>query len=439
MDKVSLALQLILSLSILVVLHEFGHYLPAKWFKTRVEKFYLFFDPYFSLFKKKIGDTEWGIGWIPFGGYVKIAGMIDESMDKEQMKQAPQPWEFRSKKAWQRLIIMIGGVTVNFILGILIFAMMMFYWGESYLKTQDATYGMVVDSMGMKLGLKDGDKVLSVGGVEMLKFNSGLVNNEIVINQAKEMVVERDGQKINLPIPTDFVSEITKYENRGMALYHPRIKLDIKKISEGGPAQKAGLTDGIKMLNVNGVSTEYQHEFRKILAENKGKALNFTYVSGQDTITKPITISDKGTIGIELESLTISTQKYGIFESLPKGWSMATNFLGGQLKAFGQIFTGKIKAKDSLGSVFSIATMFDTGWDWRVFWNITASLSILLAFFNLLPIPALDGGYVVFLLWEVITGKVPSDRFMEVVNYIGFIVLMGLMIFAIGLDISRWF
>ena len=190
------------------------------------------------MFKKKIGDTEWGIGWIPFGGYVKIAGMIDESMDKEQMKQAPQPWEFRSKKAWQRLIIMIGGVTVNFILGILIFAMMMFYWGESYLKTQDATYGMVVDSMGMKLGLKDGDKGLSVGGVEMLKFNSGLVNNEIVINQAKEMVVERDGQKINLPIPTDFVSEITKYENRGKVLFHPRVLMKINVIDTSGIAYK---------------------------------------------------------------------------------------------------------------------------------------------------------------------------------------------------------
>jgi len=439
MDKVSLALQLILSLSILVVLHELGHYLPAKWFKTRVEKFYLFFDPYFSLFKKQIGDTEWGIGWIPFGGYVKIAGMIDESMDKEQMKQPAQPWEFRSKKAWQRLIIMIGGVTVNFILGILIFAMMMFYWGESYVKTEDAKFGMVADSMGMKLGFKDGDKVIAVGGVPMTKFNPGLVNNEIVINQAKDIEIERGGEKIMLPIPADFVSEITKYENRGMALFHPRVKLEIKKVSEDGPAAKAGLKDGVQILGVNGIKTPYQHEFRKILQDNKGKSVDFMVVTGQDTISKSIVVSEKGTIGIELEGLNISYQKYGIIESFPKGASMAVNFLGSQLKAFGQIFSGKIKATDSLGSVFSIATMFDTGWDWRVFWNITASLSILLAFFNLLPIPALDGGYVVFLLWEVITGKVPSDRFMEVVNYIGFIVLMGLMVFALGLDISRWF
>jgi regulator of sigma E protease len=439
MDKVSLALQLILSLSLLVVLHELGHYLPAKWFKTRVEKFYLFFDPYFSLFKKQIGETEWGIGWIPFGGYVKISGMIDESMDKEQMKQPPQPWEFRSKKAWQRLIIMIGGVTVNFILGILIFAMMMFYWGESYIKTEDAKYGMVVDSMGMRLGLKDGDKVIAVGGVPMPKFNSGLVNNEIIINQAKELEVERDGSKVILPVPSDFVGEITKYENRGQALFYPRVKLDIKKVVEDGPAAKAGLKDGMVILNVNGKPAIYQHEFKKILQEYKGKEADIQYVLNNDTIDTKVAISDKGTIGVELEGLNISAQKYGFFEAFPKGFSMATGFLGSQLKAFGQIFSGKIKASDSLGSVFSIATMFDSGWDWRVFWNITASLSILLAFFNLLPIPALDGGYVVFLLWEVITGKVPSDKFMEIVNYIGFILLMGLMVFALGLDISRWF
>ena len=439
MDKVSLALQLILSLSILVVLHEFGHYLPAKWFKTRVEKFYLFFDPYFSLFKKKIGDTEWGIGWIPFGGYVKIAGMIDESMDKEQTKQAPQPWEFRSKKAWQRLIIMIGGVTVNFILGILIFAMMMFYWGESYLKTQDATYGMVVDSMGMKLGLKDGDKVLSVGGVEMLKFNSGLVNNEIVINQAKEMVVERDGQKINLPIPTDFVSEITKYENRGKVLFHPRVLMKINVIDTSGIAYKNKIFKGSTIQNLNDKEITYQHELVRELSKIKNGIGKIVYTDSLNhTFEKFIPIPHSGKLGIGAQ-LPISYQKYDFFRALPKGWSLATSFLGGQLKAFGQIITGGIDAKDSLGSVFSIATMFDTGWDWRVFWNITASLSILLAFFNLLPIPALDGGYVVFLLWEVITGKVPSDRFMEIVNYIGFIVLMGLMIFALGLDISRWF
>lgn len=440
MDKVSLALQLILSLSILVVLHEFGHYLPAKWFKTKVEKFYLFFDPYFSLFKKKIGDTEWGIGWIPFGGYVKIAGMIDESMDKEQMKQPPQPWEFRSKKAWQRLIIMIGGVTVNFVLGILIFAMMMFYWGESYIKTEDAKYGMVVDSMGMRLGLKDGDKVIAVGEAPMTKFSSGLVNNEIIINEAKELTVDRDGSTIKLSVPSDFVSEVTKYENKGQSLFYPRVLMKIDSVFPGFPAAKYGFMKSDLITGVNDKEVTYQHEMVRELNKLRNGIAKFTIkTSDNKSQTKYLAVPNTGKIGVLPEQLPISYQKYGIFEAFPKGASMAVGFLGSQLKAFGQIFSGKIKAKDSLGSVFSIATMFDTGWDWRVFWNITASLSILLAFFNLLPIPALDGGYVVFLLWEVITGKVPSDRFMEIVNYIGFILLMCLMIFAIGLDISRWF
>ncbi|MBK8515782.1 MAG: RIP metalloprotease RseP [Saprospiraceae bacterium] len=441
MDKVSLALQLILSLSILVVLHEFGHYMPAKWFKTRVEKFYLFFDPYFSLFKKKIGDTEWGIGWIPFGGYVKISGMVDESMDKEQMKLPPQPWEFRSKKAWQRLIIMIGGVTVNFILGIIIFAGMIYYWGESYLKIEDAKYGMVVDSMGMELGLKDGDKVISAGGIPIKKFSAGAVTKEIVINQAKEITVERNGGEVVLPVPTELVSKLTKYENKGKNLFYPRTLMNIMEVTPDGPADKAGIKADMNVIAVNDKPVTFQHEFRQILQDNKGKEVNFTLISstGQDTIKKGITITDKGTIGIAMKQLEFSSEKFGLISSCTKGASMAVNFLGDQLKAFGQIFSGKIKAKDSLGSVFSIATMFDTGWDWRVFWNITASLSVLLAFFNLLPIPALDGGYVMFLIWEVITGKVPSDKFMEVVNYVGFFLLIGLMIFAVGLDISRLF
>lgn len=439
MDKLSLALQLILSLSILVVLHEFGHYLPAKWFKTRVEKFYLFFDPYFSLFKKKIGETEWGIGWIPFGGYVKISGMIDESMDKEQMKQPPQPWEFRSKKAWQRLIIMIGGVTVNFFLGLLIFAGIIYYWGESYIKPESVKYGMVVDSLGMELGMKDGDKVISAGGVPITKFNAGVVAKEIIINEAKEIVVSRNAMEVTLKVPESLVSKLTKFENKGKVLFHPRVPMNIMEVSKDGPAAKAGIQAGMNIIAVNSTPITFQHEFRQALQDNKGKSTALTIVSAGDTLTKQINVTDEGKIGIAMEQLPVATEKYGLMESISKGSKMGVNFLGDQLKAFGQMFSGKIKAKDSLGSVFSIASMFDTGWDWRVFWNITASLSILLAFFNLLPIPALDGGYVVFLIWEVITGKVPSDRFMEVVNYIGFFLLIGLMIFALGLDISRLF
>jgi regulator of sigma E protease len=443
MDILNYALQMILCLSILVVLHEFGHYLPAKWFKTRVEKFYLFFNPKFSLYKKQIGETEWGIGWIPFGGYVKIAGMIDESMDKEQMQQPAQPWEFRSKPAWQRLIIMIGGVTVNFFLGILIFAMIMFTWGQTYVKTEDAKYGIAVDSMGMKLGLMDGDKVLGCDTMKVDRVEPGLVLKEIILHNTKSLTVERNGEQIQLPVPAGFASEVTKYENKGKVLYHLRMPLAIKSVVKGGNAEKAGLTDQDKIISVEGASAAFLHDFKRELMKKKGETALFVVARGQDTISLPVAVDEKGTIGIALESfekyIPISRQTFGFWSSIPKGWNMGVNFLGDQLKAFGQMFSGKIKAKDSLGSVFSIASMFDPGWDWEQFWRITASLSILLAFFNLLPIPALDGGYVLFLLWEIITGKAPNDKFMEVVTYIGFIILLALMVYALGLDISRWF
>jgi regulator of sigma E protease len=443
MDKLSLALQLILSLSILVVLHEMGHYLPAKWFKTKVEKFYLFFDPYFSLFKKQIGDTEWGIGWIPFGGYVKIAGMIDESMDKEQMKQPAQPWEFRAKKAWQRLIIMLGGVTVNFFLGLLIFGMMIWYWGESYSYMKDAKYGIAVDSLGMKIGLRDGDIIRSVDTTKIVKFNPGTVAKALVINQAKNILVTRDGNDTTIVVDPAIVQEMTIYKNRKQQLFGLRVPLGIDSVVTTGTAHMAGVTSDMNIIAINGKPIGYQHQLRMELQANMTKKVELLLVKGQDTIKKSVDVSDKGTIGVALTSpeswMKTQTQNYSFLPAMAKGSVMGVNFLGDQLKAFGQIFKGKIKAKDSLGSVFSMASMFDAKWDWRVFWNMTASLSLLLAFFNLLPIPALDGGYVLFLLYEMITGRVPSDKFMEVVNYIGFFLLMGLMIFAIGLDVGRLF
>lgn len=444
MDILSLALQLILSLSILVVLHEAGHFFPARWFKTRVEKFYLFFNPWFSLFKVKKGETEYGIGWIPFGGYVKIAGMIDESMDKEQMKQPAQPWEFRSKKAWQRLIIMIGGVTVNFILGFLIFGFILFYWGESYIKNSDVTYGIAVDSLGMQLGLQDGDKIIKVGDAEMLKFNPGFVTKEIILHDAKEITVERNGSLVKIPVDPAMTGELTKYENKNKRLFYTRIPLGVDEVTKGSNADKAGLLDNDKILAVNGTSTGYFHELTRILQANKNQELSFTILRNEsDTVNLNIMVTEGGTIGFKPtppdQFFQQSREKYSLLQALPKGVSMGVNFLTDQIKAFGQIFAGRIKAKDSLGSIFSMASMFDTNWDWEVFWRMTGMLSILLAFFNLLPIPALDGGYVLFLLWEIISGKAPSDKFMEVVNIIGFVLLLTLMVFALGLDISRWF
>jgi regulator of sigma E protease len=364
-------------------------------------------------------------------------------MDKEQMKQPAQQWEFRSKKAWQRLIIMLGGVTVNFFLGLLIFGMMLWYWGESYSYMKDAKYGIAVDSLGMQLGLLDGDIIKSVDTTNVVRFNPGIVTKALVINEAKTIVVTRNGKDTTIAVDPAFVQELTKYKNRKQMLFGLRVPLAIDSIMPTGTAKIAGLKAGSNIIAINGKPIGYQHELIKELQANMTKKVELVVVEGQDTIKKSVDVSDKGTIGIAMKSakewMPTQTQTYSLFPAMAKGARNGINFIGDQLSAFGQIFRGKIKAKDSLGSVLSMGSMFDPTWDWRVFWTMTGSLSLLLAFFNLLPIPALDGGYVVFLLWEMITGKAPSDKFMEVVNYIGFFLLMGLMIFALGLDVGRLF
>lgn len=444
MDILSIAAQLILCLSILVVLHECGHFFPAKWFKTRVEKFYLFFNPGFSLFKKQIGETEYGIGWIPFGGYVKISGMIDESMDTEQMLQEPQPWEFRSKPAWQRLIIMVGGVTVNFILGIIIFAGMMWYYGESYINAQDAKYGVFATELGKEIGIEDGDQVLSIGDVQFEKFNPGIITQEIVLNDPKHLTVSRDGNTVNLPIPQGLAEKLTKHENKGVGLFDIRMPQEVISVDKKKVAGEIGLQEGDQIIGVNDKSTYWLHEFAQAMRDQANQKVDFTVLrNGRDTLQMSATLGEDGRLGIgnalRDHFFDIQRQKYSLGQAIPKGWTKSVNFLTGQLKAFKQMFTGKIKATDSLGSVLSIANMFSPDWDWEVFWNITAMLSILLGFFNLLPIPALDGGYVMFLIWEVVTGRKPNDKFMEYATIIGFFILIALMIFALGLDVSKWF
>ena len=442
-DILSISLQLILSLSILVVLHECGHFFPARWFKTRVEKFYLFFDPYFSLFKKKIGETEYGIGWIPFGGYVKISGMIDESMDKDQMQGPPQPWEFRSKKAWQRLIIMVGGVTVNFVLGFLIYAMLLFVYGKSYYKAEDLKYGIAVDSLGMKLGLEDGDQILKVGSFEIDRYSPGTVINEIMLNDAETIEVVRNGQNTVLDLPEGIGRIFTSPENKGKTLYIPRHPHKIIKVNEGGKGDEMGLKENDQVIAINGIATPYSHNFSLEIKRYKGQQVNLDVVRANDTIQLSAQLDSTGILGIISASadefITVSKEKYSFWSSLPAGVNEGTSFLTNQIKAFGQMFSGKIKATESLGSVFSIASLFDPTWDWEKFWKITAMLSIILGFFNILPIPALDGGYVMFLLWEMITGKQPSDKFMEYVTIAGFLLLVSLMIFALGLDVTRLF
>ncbi len=453
--------QLLLSLSILIVLHEFGHFLPARLFGTRVEKFYLFFDAWGGkLFKKKIGDTEYGIGWLPLGGYVKISGMIDESMDREQMKQPPQPWEFRTKPAWQRLIIMLGGVTVNFILGLFIYGMVFWVWGQEYLPNANAKYGIYVDSLGYELGLQDGDQLVAVGNVPIEKFNQGVIVREIVINGANTIVVNRNGSEINIPVDNAKWTKLLSSSTGGTSLFSARMPMIVNALQPNGAAEKAGIQIGDQIIGLNDKPTPYFQDFRKEIAKVAPKAEKVSFLrsffakktleqfvdiritalrNDKDTLQYTMTIDSKAMIGVAVKTLETTTEKYTLLQAIPKGISEGLNFLGVQIKAFGQMFTGRISASDSLGGFGSIGSMFGAQWDWQNFWRMTAILSLILAFMNLLPIPALDGGHVMFLLFEMVTGRKPSDKVLEVATTIGFVILLSLLLFANINDIRKFF
>ena len=444
MDTLITVGQLVLSLSILIVLHEFGHFLPARLFGTRVEKFYLFFDPGFSLFKKQIGETEYGIGWLPLGGYVKISGMIDESFDTEQMEQEPEPWEFRSKPAWQRLIIMLGGVTVNFILGFFIYAMVLFAYGEEYFPAENVTAGIAVDSLGQEIGLQSGDRILAVGDVPFERFNDRIVLREIAINNARDIEVLRNDQPYTIDVDPKWTDLLTRYENKNSRLFTMRIPLVVGEVVDGGPADDAGLEKEDRIVSVNGTPTPYFDQVSEILMANKGQTVTLGVQSKDSERQRevPLTLSEQGMIGIGVAPpdyfYETERQEYGFLESIPAGIDQGVSFLGDQFKAFGQMFAGNIKVTESLGGFASIGGMFGNTWVWERFWYMTASLSLILAFMNLLPIPALDGGHVMFLLYEVVTGRKPSDKFMERATMVGFVIVLGLVVLANGLDIWRW-
>lgn len=463
MEILIMAGQLMLSLSILIVLHEFGHYLPAKWFKTRAEKFYLFFDPYISLFKAKKLDgkwqmktalsknqdfendnpdqTEWGIGWLPLGGYVKIAGMIDESFDKEQMEGPAKDWEFRSKPAWQRLIIMLGGVTVNFILGFFLLGMVLWGWGENYLPAENAEYGIYVDSLGMELGLQDGDHVLSIGDTKFDKFNPKTLVSAVVIGSATEMKVNRDGQTVTLPIDKKYVSELSSYKNKDKEIFGLKFPTKIYEIIGDSPAEKAGLMAGDQLIAVNNKSTYFFNELTLALRGVKGEEANITYLRGGDTLSTKAKIRDNGTLGFQRfgadEFFQFEKEEYSLMQALPMGVSRGYDFLASQVTAFGKMFSGEIKASESLGGFGTFAKVFGGTWEWEHFWRMTGFISLILAFMNLLPIPALDGGHVMFTLYEMVSGRKPSDQFLEYATTAGFILVLGLVIFANGMDIMR--
>lgn len=432
--------QLILSLSILVVLHELGHFLPAKWFKCRVEKFYLFFDPWFALVKKKIGETEYGIGWLPLGGYVKIAGMIDESMDKEQMKQPPQPWEFRSKPAWQRLIIMIGGVTVNLLLGFFIFSMILFTWGEDYLPAKNLTYGVYVDSLGEKIGIRNGDHIVSVNGKEVENFNK--LSGDFILNEATTIQVQRNGQMLDLKVPEGSIR--TLINRKGDPLARPAYPAVIDSVLPKAKFTQNALQRGDTIIALNGSPVNSFAEFQEKLSvlKNSGISIHVVRPTGDTTEVKAKT-DEKGLVGFRPvpgdKFLKVEHRTYTFAESLPAGVAKGWETLIMNLKNFKLLFTSKeVKASESLGSFISIGNMFGEQWDWERFWSMTALLSIVLAFMNILPIPALDGGHVIFTLYEMISGRKPGEKFMEYAQMVGMILLLLLMAYALGLDFWRF-
>jgi len=443
------ASQFILSLSLLIVLHELGHFIPAKIFKTRVEKFYLFFDYKFSIFKKKIGETVYGIGWIPLGGYVKISGMIDESMDTEQMALPAQPWEFRSKPAWQRLIIMLGGVIVNFILGIFIYIMLMYAYGENFLPNQNVNKNgglWVQDSLGTDLGLQTGDKVLSIDGTEIRKFS----NLPIEFINGNTYAIERNGQVINKEIPIDFISKLIERGKNEGSFILPRYPFMIGKVSKDSPNINGNLKVKDIIVGINGTPITYYDEAESILKNYKNQEIALSIKRGNELKNITVKTTDKGTIGVSLASLSISDLEklgyynlenieYSFTEAFPAGLNKSWSTLTSYVKQLKKIFNPSTGAYKGLGGFISIGSIFPSEWSAQSFWNITAFLSIMLGFMNLLPIPALDGGHVVFTLWEMITGRKPGDKFLEYAQIVGFFLLIALLLFANGNDIFRLF
>ena len=441
------ASQFILSLSLLIVLHELGHFIPAKLFKIKVEKFYLFFDYKFSIFKKKIGDTVYGIGWIPLGGYVKIAGMIDESMDTEQMALPPQPWEFRSKPAWQRLIIMLGGVFVNFVLGIFIYIMLMWVYGERYLPNENVKDGVwVTNQLAKNLGLQTGDKVLTVDGQKVKKFG-GLALEFINGNSYQ---IERDGQVVDKEIPEDFISQLMDRGKEAGAFLSPRYPFAIAGLSEDSPNKTSDLQAKDIVVGINGNAIRYFDEAQAQLNKFQNQEIQVTVKRGAEIKEIPVKVTSDGKIGVgilqlpfsDLEKLgyyKLADYEYSFAEAVPAGLNKSWKTLTDYVKQLKKIFNPSTGAYKGLGGFISIGSIFPEEWSAESFWNITAFLSIMLGFMNLLPIPALDGGHVVFTLWEMITGRKPGDKFLEYAQVVGFILLITLLLFANGNDIFRLF
>ena len=430
------ALQLLLSLSILVVLHEAGHFLPARWFKTRVEKFYLFFDAGFALFKFKKGDTEYGIGWLPLGGYVKISGMIDESMDKGQLNSEPQPWEFRSKPAWQRLIIMLGGVTVNLVLGFLIYMMVMGVWGQTIMPVKNAVNGFSVDSMLYEYGLQDGDNILTLDGVT--PSSAEKINKSLFLNGIKEVGYERNGVEGIAVMPDDLGQQML---NTGsIVLISPRIPTFIDTMAADSPLKEFDILTDDQLTAVNGTPTPYFDMLADVLQTVKGEDVKLTIIRNGQSKNISAHVDTLGRLGFRPRSamkiLGSEHIDYSFLESFGAGYNLGVEKLTDYVVSIRFIFSSA--GVKQMGGFGAIGGMFNPGWDWEGFWVATAFLSLILAFMNILPIPALDGGHVMFLLYEIITGKAPPQKFMEIAQMLGMLLLLTLVLYANGNDVWKW-
>ncbi len=436
MTALIMAAQLILGLSILVILHEFGHFIAARAFGIKVEKFYLFFDAWnIKLFKFKKGDTEYGIGWLPLGGYVKIAGMIDESMDKEAMKQPAQPWEFRSKPAWQRLIVMIGGVVVNLILGIIIFAFVILRYEQNYLPNDEVSkHGVYASEIGQLAGFQTGDRILQINGSDIERFKDAQSVNVLF---GSTVSIERNGNVMDVIIPDTFY-KAAKVARRTRFIDFFNYPAVIDSLIVGMPASDAGLQKGDFIISLNNEPVASYGTFREMVADCDTDVAQIQFIRNGDTLQRAVAIDSSGYIGV-FTNVPYEFKEYSFLSAMKYGYKDAINMLVVNVKGFGKIFSGEEKATDSLQGPIGIAKIYGGIWDWHKFWFITGLLSLILAFMNILPIPALDGGHVMFLLYEIVARRKPSDKFMEYAQVAGMVILLGIMAFAVGNDIFKLF
>ncbi|MBP3318223.1 MAG: RIP metalloprotease RseP [Alistipes sp.] len=437
MDIAIKIIQFFMSLSLLVAIHEFGHYIVARIFKIRVEKFYIFFDPWFSLFKWKRGETEYGVGWLPLGGYVKIAGMIDESMDLEQMQSPVQPWEFRAKPAWQRFLVMIAGVVMNILLAMMIYSGIRYVWGESYMANEDIKRGYEFNEAAERMGFRDGDKVISIDGEPIDDVNE--IRAKLLLTESdRQVVVERDGAQESFTISFDELLQMRRnreYED----LYMLRMPFIVDSVASASAAS-AGVMVGDEVVTLNGQKGGVQ-TFTDLLQQHKGDTVTLAVLRGSGMHELRVPVNDEGKVGVALKTDVYQprTRSFTFWQAIPAGVGLACDTIVDYWQQLKLIFQPKTKMYEELGGFISIGSIFPSEWDWLRFWTMTAFLSIILAVMNILPIPGLDGGHALFTLWEMITGRKASDKFLEVMQYIGLAILLVLLVYANGNDIYRLF